>query len=422
MSGYSLGEFLRNEREKRGVTIEQVASATKISVRLLHSLETDDYTDLPAKPFVRGFVISYARFIGLDAREIFKDFSIFLEEKTLERPAKDAGHSGYAFEKRETERSRTLLWVMMGSFVVIGAIAIFILKPALKHKKVSHMDQLKAAYQKPGASPSASASGAPETTASAAPTAVASPSASPSVSPSAAASTAPVATASPTVSASPTASVSVAATPTATPSVAASPTATPSVAVSPVASPTPSPTEKFASADPRRQPQPKDDLNKGDSLKAEEIRYKVVLRPITTVWIRYKVDGRPSMRFTLEKGKLLVLRAQDQAVIQASNPESLAISFKSYTYTPLKSLKNTSTFNGALTAIYPRERVKTMSDPFAGLEVLPKTASPTPEELQEADAANAASLQSQNAPKPNDAQKPAKNSDNAPQEGAAQSP
>ena len=52
----SLGEFLRLERERRGITIEQVASATKVSVRLLHSLEADQYSELPAKPFVRGFV------------------------------------------------------------------------------------------------------------------------------------------------------------------------------------------------------------------------------------------------------------------------------------------------------------------------------------------------------------------------------
>ena len=70
----TLGEFLRHERERRGMTIEQVASATKINVRMLHALEADHFAELPAKPFVRGFVTSYCRFIGLTPKEILTRF------------------------------------------------------------------------------------------------------------------------------------------------------------------------------------------------------------------------------------------------------------------------------------------------------------------------------------------------------------
>ena len=90
MTDESLGEFLRQEREKRGITLEQVASATKINVKILHLLESDHYSDLPAKPFVRGFVSSYAKFIGLDVQDVITRFSEFLEEKVKERPMRDA--------------------------------------------------------------------------------------------------------------------------------------------------------------------------------------------------------------------------------------------------------------------------------------------------------------------------------------------
>src|SRR3989338_10834209 len=106
----SLGEFLRQERERRGITIEQVASGRKISVRLLHSIEADRYGELPAKPFVRGFVQSYARFVGLDAAEVLARYRAFLDEKSADRPAKDSGHSGDAFEKKDGERGRQALW------------------------------------------------------------------------------------------------------------------------------------------------------------------------------------------------------------------------------------------------------------------------------------------------------------------------
>src|SRR3954451_4240955 len=94
----SLGEFLRQEREHRCITIEQVASATKVGVRTLHSLEEDHYAELPAKPFVRGFVTAYCRFIGLDPKEVLARFDEYISSKSNERPNREAGHSGYAFE------------------------------------------------------------------------------------------------------------------------------------------------------------------------------------------------------------------------------------------------------------------------------------------------------------------------------------
>ena len=77
-----LGEYLRSEREKRHITIEQVASATKINIKLLHALESDNYDALPAKPFVRGFVTSYTCYIGLDPREVLTLFDLYLDDKT----------------------------------------------------------------------------------------------------------------------------------------------------------------------------------------------------------------------------------------------------------------------------------------------------------------------------------------------------
>lgn len=150
----SLGQFLREERERRGVTIEQVASATKIGIRQLHALEADQYSDLPAKPFIRGFVISYSRFIGIDHKEVLVRFSSFLDEKTQERPNRDAGHSGYVFEKREGEQSRTILGVVMGGFVIMGALVILFLKPSLHTRHGSSLDKLRAVHPTPAASPS----------------------------------------------------------------------------------------------------------------------------------------------------------------------------------------------------------------------------------------------------------------------------
>jgi cytoskeleton protein RodZ len=69
-----LGQLLKEKRENRGVTIEEVSVATKIGVRLLQAIEEGDLDKLPPKAFVRGFIQSYAKYLGLDVKEVLAKF------------------------------------------------------------------------------------------------------------------------------------------------------------------------------------------------------------------------------------------------------------------------------------------------------------------------------------------------------------
>jgi cytoskeletal protein RodZ len=66
----TFGEELRKEREIRGIELREIAEATKISQRFLEALERDDFKNLPAPVFSRGFVREYSRYLGLDAEEM----------------------------------------------------------------------------------------------------------------------------------------------------------------------------------------------------------------------------------------------------------------------------------------------------------------------------------------------------------------
>lgn len=55
----SLGALLRELRLKHAVSLDDLARSTKIGVRLLEALETDDLARLPAPPFVKGFIRAY---------------------------------------------------------------------------------------------------------------------------------------------------------------------------------------------------------------------------------------------------------------------------------------------------------------------------------------------------------------------------
>jgi|SRR3989338_1016541 len=66
----SLGQYLKKERELRGVTIEEIANITRISSRFLNALENDDFSSLPSEVFVKGFLRAYTKCVGIDPNEV----------------------------------------------------------------------------------------------------------------------------------------------------------------------------------------------------------------------------------------------------------------------------------------------------------------------------------------------------------------
>jgi len=86
----SVGEFFRQVRETKGLTIDEVASKTRIRADFVKALEEGNFAKLPDQVFARGFVRSYARSLGLD------------EEDAIHRFIASAG----AFYEKQDERER----------------------------------------------------------------------------------------------------------------------------------------------------------------------------------------------------------------------------------------------------------------------------------------------------------------------------
>lgn len=66
----NIGEYLRCEREQRGISLEHIAEETKISLRHLRAMEEGRLETLPSKVFVKGFIKAYSKCIGLDPVEV----------------------------------------------------------------------------------------------------------------------------------------------------------------------------------------------------------------------------------------------------------------------------------------------------------------------------------------------------------------
>jgi len=73
-SSGNFGRKLRDARERKGVSLRQIASATKISVSALEALERNDISRLPGGIFSRAFVRSYAVEVGLDPEATIQEF------------------------------------------------------------------------------------------------------------------------------------------------------------------------------------------------------------------------------------------------------------------------------------------------------------------------------------------------------------
>ena len=70
----TFGPRLRSERERRGISLETIASVTKVGAELWDGLERNDFSRWPTGIFARAFVRDYARAVGLDADEIVDEF------------------------------------------------------------------------------------------------------------------------------------------------------------------------------------------------------------------------------------------------------------------------------------------------------------------------------------------------------------
>ena len=70
-----LGDFLARVRESQGLTIEDLSERTKISVKMLHFIESSDWKSLPVEAYVRSYLNSVSSKLGLDAKAVLKMYA-----------------------------------------------------------------------------------------------------------------------------------------------------------------------------------------------------------------------------------------------------------------------------------------------------------------------------------------------------------
>ena len=65
----TLGDYLKKSREAQNISLSDIADCTKISKIYLDCLENNEYQKMPAKPYVKGYISSYADCLGIEQHE-----------------------------------------------------------------------------------------------------------------------------------------------------------------------------------------------------------------------------------------------------------------------------------------------------------------------------------------------------------------
>ena len=127
----SFGERLKQEREKRKITLEQISLSTKIGTRMLQALEEDNFSQLPGGIFNKGFVRAYSRFVGLDEDQTVVEYL----EASGDAPLLPAEPGSPEDEAREIEENasretrdaapvRQLPWGWFAALLLVVALAL----------------------------------------------------------------------------------------------------------------------------------------------------------------------------------------------------------------------------------------------------------------------------------------------------------
>src|ERR687887_2798424 len=118
---FEIGSSLREARLRQGLDFPEAEQATKIRGKYLRALEDEQFNVLPAQTYVKGFLRTYAEYLGLDGQLYVDEFNsryVVGEEDALHRPRRSPAPRGPRVQ------SRVVLMTLLGIAAVTALVIV----------------------------------------------------------------------------------------------------------------------------------------------------------------------------------------------------------------------------------------------------------------------------------------------------------
>ena len=119
---FEIGNSLREARERQGLGYPEIELATKIRAKYIRALEEENFTAIPGDAYIRGFLRTYAEYLGLDGDVYVDEYaSRFITSWRDELPPRPERPRVRRTRERPFER-RAVLLVLAGTVLVAGLV------------------------------------------------------------------------------------------------------------------------------------------------------------------------------------------------------------------------------------------------------------------------------------------------------------
>jgi cytoskeleton protein RodZ len=119
---FEIGSSLREARMRQGLDFPEIEAATKIRGKYLRALEDEQFSQLPAQTYVKGFLRTYAEYLGLDGQLYVDEFNSRYVVGEEEAPPIRARRTARTKQRRRLQSS--VLVVALAGIALVTALVI----------------------------------------------------------------------------------------------------------------------------------------------------------------------------------------------------------------------------------------------------------------------------------------------------------
>ncbi len=126
----TLGKYLKSQRESKKISLNEVAKNTRVREPILRALEEDQHNLLPPATYVKGFLLAYAKYLGLDLNDILLRYERVLKGESIAppsipspRPNEENSPPQTLKPKQKPLWNKKQIWLVAG--VIVTSLVVF---------------------------------------------------------------------------------------------------------------------------------------------------------------------------------------------------------------------------------------------------------------------------------------------------------